>query len=157
MIDGRLDKMSEQITALELATTRALKSKTASGETPSKPQSDTTDRLSVENIALSSPVRASPSRNPVHDITGASARPLRRYARQSDCRSACRAFVDCIAKGAVCATLPTDGARHAAHECVKICESKPSVRARLLQTTGCPENAAQPLPTELKFICPKSP
>ena len=76
-----------------------------------------------------------PSRNPTEDVTGASARAVRRIASKNQCARACGTLIQCLAGAEICPGIGTSDTRSASLTCSKRCANNPSLKKMLLDKT----------------------
>ena len=96
---------------------------------------------------------APPSRNPTKDVTGASARAVRRKASKNQCARACETMVDCLAGSEICPGIGTSDSRSASLECAKRCTKDPLLKSLLMDKTDCPTQAIPDIPVSLRNLC----
>ena len=94
-----------------------------------------------------------PSRNPAKDITGASARAVKRTASQSQCARVCKTMVQCLSTSQICPGLGTDGTREALQYCTKVCTQDKSSWMELMDMTDCSVRLNPDVPVSLRDIC----
>ena len=94
-----------------------------------------------------------PSRNPAKDITGASARLMKRTATQNQCARACNTLMHCLSTSSICPKLGTDDTRQAVLQCAAVCAQEKSTLTQLLDMTDCPSVIDPDVPPSLRSIC----
>lgn len=94
-----------------------------------------------------------PSRNPSKDITGASARIVKRTASQNQCARVCTTMIHCLSTSILCPNIGTDGTREATQRCSKLCSQDENTRRALMDMTDCPKALDPDVPAPLRFIC----
>lgn len=94
-----------------------------------------------------------PSRNPTKDVTGASARVVKRRASQNQCARVCSTMVHCLSTSKLCPNIGTGGTREATQRCADVCAKDEKTRRSLMEMTDCPEALDPDVPTPLRRIC----
>ena len=94
-----------------------------------------------------------PSRNPTMDVTGASARAVKRIASRSQCARVCQTLVQCLSTSQICPGLGTDGTRDAVQYCTNVCNQDKPSRMKLMDMTDCPARINPDVPASLRDIC----
>ncbi|MGB0646812.1 MAG: hypothetical protein ACPGQS_06515 [Bradymonadia bacterium] len=110
---------------------------------PNLPDPEPTTRASI----------APPSKNPTKDVTGASARLVRRTASKNQCARACGTLIQCLAGAEMCPGIGTGDSRSASLECSKRCATDPALKTLLMDKTDCPTQAVPDIPPALRDLC----
>jgi hypothetical protein len=110
-------------------------------------------KLAATPIATTPAVVPEPSRNPAKDITGASARVVKRTATQNQCARVCSTMIHCLSTSMLCPNIGTGGTREATQRCAKLCSKDQKTRNALMDMTDCPKVLDPDVPPPLRFIC----